>query len=862
MAKLHIIDFSDGIRSEEIQENFEILNDEISRERLSIGGPGIASGLEITPLVSDSQFAIKISEASIVDKNGDEIYIEEQIVDIERPRLSKQLEYLTADVNNQVQVKEVPYMLNRVCPVQYGDSLAPLYCGINIKYQNSTSTDDYIRVKAVNGKTLTLTGLTRRNVAVEYYSTAKRIDTIYIDTNNKINVKSSSITSTTPSAIIPEKYNYLIAFIQIESEYMADSNDAPHAYITLKKDLRSSRNIYTASDGTLYICGTAFNDLHLISTEEPLEPKPNQLWLDGDTLYVWQAVDSYTYKRTVEITQDRNFDGFNDFETAIDYKVNGKQLRVFLNSIELKSTEYDELFGSLPASIQIIPANTYSDKFRVYTKVNAGDVLTYTITFNESGYRWVPINKESYVNAKEYKVFGRDSIWEDGNYWSSPQALALGTGEDGYPNKYSYFIFNAETDRNMIFAPGRNEVSVMINQMPLHRDQFSEISIEMLPSLPEDIQNAIVDKYKWDEGKLSTMNGLYDDIGIGIMLNEPLDAIAGEYSPGDDGKIIYEDELYVEISVDRAVSSINSTRKLQRSAVYIYEDKITVENDVNPDIAITGDAFYRYNENQLEVYLNGMRLIKDVDYEEGTDLEIPTIDHEYDTEDGPYKEGGYYNKEISGILRLRGSVSRQFTILKSIFPGDVISYRITSNFFSYDHINSIINDLETEQETCSAKVETLYNTTLEFCQNTEAALDDMRKEVARVTGDNIDSMNNYLTTSSIIPEENIDPYLVNRIPQSVDHIYRVIEFGTYSSMGYDLTDCIRREDFVLIWWRDVANGNIDRMLLPDEDYVIIQDTNAIGVTSVYLRLTDTALSNIKTGDRIIIRGIKFGRDGR
>ena len=52
------------------------------------------------------------------------------------------------------------------------------------------------------------------------------------------------------------------------------------------------------------------------------------------------------------------------------------------------------------------------------------------------------------------------------------------------------------------------------------------------------------------------------------------------------------------------------------------------------------------------------------------------------------------------------------------------------------------------------------------------------------------------------------------------------------------------------------------MLLPDEDYVIIQDTNAIGVTSVYLRLTDTALSNIKTGDRIIIRGIKFGRDGR
>ena len=117
MSKLHIIDFSDGIRSEEIQENFEFLNDEISRERLSIGGPGIASGLEITPIVNDTQFAIKVSAASIVDKNGNEIFIEDQIIDIERPKLSKQLEYLSADINNQVQLKEVPYMVDRTCPV-------------------------------------------------------------------------------------------------------------------------------------------------------------------------------------------------------------------------------------------------------------------------------------------------------------------------------------------------------------------------------------------------------------------------------------------------------------------------------------------------------------------------------------------------------------------------------------------------------------------------------------------------------------------------------------------------------------------------------------------------------------------------
>lgn len=858
MSKLHIIDFSDGIRSEEIQENFEFLNDEISRERLSIGGPGIASGLEITPIVNESRFAIRISAASIVDKNGNEIFIEDQIIDIERPKLSKQLEYLSADINNQVQLKEVPYMVNRMCPVQYGDSLAPLYCGINVLYQNSTSTDDYIRVKAVSGKTLSLTGLTKRNVRVEYYSTAKRIDTVYIDTNNKINVKSSSITSTTPSAIIPDKYNYLIAFIQIENEYMESSNDTPHAYITIKKDLRSSRNIYTATDGTLYICGTPFNDLHLIATEEPLDPKPNQLWLDRDTLYVWQAVDSYTYKRTIEITQDRNFDGFNDFETAIDYKVNGKQLKVYLNSVEMQDSEFDELFGDMPASIQVIPRNTYSDKFRVYTPISAGDVLTYTITFNESGYRWIPINKETYANTKECKVFGKDSIWKNNNYWSSPQALALGKDEDGYPYKYSYFIFDAETDKSLFFSPNRNEISVIINQMPLHRDQFTEISIEMIPTLPLSVQQAISDKFGWTEGRLSTMDGLYDNLGIGIMLNEPLDSIFNEEIVDNSGNIKYEDELYVEINIDRAVSSANSSRKLQRSAVYIYEDSIVLNNSVTNVIEISNDAFYRYNENQLEVYINGIKAVKDIDYTEGTDLDLPTLDPENGTFDGD----AYYNKEVSGLLRLRGSITRQFTINKPLHIGDVISYRITSNFFSYDHINSLVNELETRQETCDAKVETLYNSTLEFCQNTEAAIEDIKKEVSIVTGSGIGKLDSYLTTSSIISEDNLAPSFVKRVPQSLDHIYHVITFGSYSVLGYDVSNYLRTEDFVLIWWRDVANGNIDRMLLPDEDYVLIQETSTIGTVNVYLKLTDKALSNIKTDDKIIIRGIKFGRDGR
>ena len=838
---LHQINFSDGIRSEEIQDNFDILDDQIKRTRLSIGGIGIASGLDITPIVTENQFAIKISPASIIDNNGDEIYINEQILNIERPKLSKQREYLSADVNNQVQLKEVPYMLDRTQPAQYGGTLSNLYTGIKISYQNSISTDDYIRVKAINGKVLTLTGLTSRQVIVEYYSTAKRIDTIYLDENNNISVKTSSITSTTPSAIIPEKYNYLIAYILIDDNYMADSNDSPHADIILKKDLRKIRNIYTDKNGVLYLNGVPFNDLHLITMEEPADPKPNQLWLNNGTLYTWQAIDNYTYKKSIEITNDYDFVGYHDIQTNIDYCINKKQLKVYINSIQLQNAEYDELYGDVPTSIQDIPDNTYSNKFRIYKNFSVGDIITYTISFNESGYKWIPVNKESYIRTKEHKIYGLNDAWKDGNYWTSPQALSLDKDKDGYPYKYTYFIFDANTDRNMIFNPGNNEIDIIINQMPLHKDQYSEITLDMLDNLPSSVKRAISDQFGWNNSAIQVINELYDDIGIGVMLNNPLDSIYNEGLFNEYNQMINEHELYVEIIANRVCSSANNKRKLQRVSTYIDEGSVVISN-TSDNVINLGDKYYRYNENQLDVYINGLKLTKDIDYIEGTDLDSDLTD-------------------TADMLRKRGAISKQFKITRSLNIGDVVNYKITSSFYSYDHINSLLDKIETDQEACNAKVETLYNSTMNLYNNTNAVIKDFQNQLNIFTDGNNSLLDSYLTRQSIIAEDQLSTDLVKRVPQSTDHIYHVITFNTYNNIGFDVSDYLREEDFSLIWWRD-SNNNIDRMLLPDEDYSLETNINNAGIVSVHLKLSSDALSNIKTGDKLIIRGIKFGRAGR
>ena len=281
MSDLKLIDFSDGIRSEEIQHNFNSLQEEINRERKNVGGTGIASGLDLTVIVDENDFAIKVSEASIIAIDGSEIYVEEQKIDIEPPKLSKEIEFLNANYNNQITLKHIPYSLNRRVPVEYSNSYAPELSGIEIKYQNSENDDDYIRVRAISERTITLSGATRRDVKITYRYSAKRIDTIYLDEDYNVKVI-SGITSSAPSVILPPKYKYLIAFIEVDANYI-DDNNKMFANISIRSDLRKIRNLYTDEDGVLWICGVPFDDLQIIHMIEPKEPKENTMWYDTYT---------------------------------------------------------------------------------------------------------------------------------------------------------------------------------------------------------------------------------------------------------------------------------------------------------------------------------------------------------------------------------------------------------------------------------------------------------------------------------------------------------------------------------------------------------------------------------------------------
>lgn len=452
---------------------------------------------------------------------------------------------------------------------------------------------------------------------------------------------------------------------------------------------------------------------------------------------------------------------------------------------------------------------------------------------------WIPINKESYVNTKEVKIYGVDEEWQNNNYWSTVLAESLGTDENGYKNKFKYFIFDFYKDKRLLYTPNRNELSIMINQIPLHKDQFEEITLyDALDVLPESVINAMQTYYGYDKYSLASLNKDYDNFGIGFRLKDSLDTLLLEGAYDDNNNIIQEEELYVEVHINRAVSEAPSKRKLQRFATYIYEDS-TIVNDTNKDkiVDISDDNYYRYGENQLEVFINGIKLIKDIDFKEGSDLNFEYNEHK-DTH----------------------SITRQFEILKSIHIGDIISYRIVSNFLSYDHINSLLDQLDLDYKSCTSKVNTLYLEASNLYENTSSMLNNMQKEINDLKENSMLDTDKYLTDNSVLREENLPLSIINNLVQSLEHISVVI---TYSSGISDINITsydIRQKDYVTIIHRDFRN-NKDTFLIRGEDYVL----NDLSINDSYsqtrLQLKDY-ISKMNDKDKLIITGIKFGREGR
>lgn len=885
---LNKIDFSNGIRPEEIQENFEMLQQQIDRERLSIGGYGVASGFDITPIINENKFAIHVSGASIIDKTGGELFIPACEINIDPPELQTALEHRTINYNNTINVSQIPYASSRRMPAEYLTNKEPRLSGIYINYpSNNYNTDDYIRVSDIKGNVLTVTGATSKEVVVRYNYTADRIDVVYLKNDNTVAVIKGT-TSTTPSRpYMPADGKLLIAYLMIEHQYVDENMSIPSASLYVKEDMRSLRNLYTDENNNLYVCGTPFDELQIVHMKEPKNPTENTLWLNTteNTLYYWRSVDGFVYTDKIILDQDfvESDNANRTFATYMDFLLEQNELEIYHNGSRLiKDIHYNELYNELPTYNQNIPADAEGNSFRLIEDktsgnglvLRTGDEIMYMIRFKGSHYMWVPINKMTYLNAKHHRVYCTNDYMPNNKDGYFDSDIARGLGEytsnnevSSYEYKYQYFFFHREKDLDMLFTPNRNELSIHINQMVLHADQFEEITVHDLIAsirryeegenwveykdnnayIPEDegghfpvsVARGAAIYFGWTREELDKFIDDYDNTGIGFKLAEPLDsglnASSHSYEAFDGSN-----DLYVEAIVEKRVCCSPIKRKLQRSATFVTENTVIADEDiVNTKIINLPDhVYYRYNESQLEVFINGNKLngpavfdkapdyieqfgyclkASDEDILEGKgDIIVNPIDG---SKDGIALDQGFFERK-------RSAVCNMFMINRHINLGDTITYRIATNIYSYDHINNLLDDIDNR---LSSNIDTILNA----CENikdykdeTNARLNDVETEVFNLNQKiNDNSNNDYFDKAGILSIENMPNQVRNTMIVDTDHINIEFNYEDMNSLNSytigvpgDTYKNIRAHDYLTVVYRDTHG--YDHFLIPFKDYTI------------------------------------------
>ena len=794
--KMQLIDFSQGIKSSEIQHNFDVVQYQIDKERISVAGAGISYGLGFT--VND--FTLTINEGCLINNKGQEVYIDSTTIEVQKPILIEKIERdLVVNQYNRVYLSETPYAPNRLTVSENVDiELA----GISI---NRSGTEDAVPIASVEGKVLnlkpivgTLEGML---VDVKYYYTYKRRDVVYIDNEFKIQYR-EGITSPSPSipALDKSEYSYILGYVEVNGHTVDALTNKIKASMKIIKEFKSIRNVYSDENNKLYLCGTPFESLKVIHLVEPSDPEENTFWYDLSTnrLKIWRATDTYTFVKeyTVE-TSDPNAE--HKFRTDIPYLYRAGQLSVYVNGKLLGSTQYKEGTDLTPA--QQREGYIFSSEFQVVSKLERGDKVSYRIERTDGYMEWVTINDTSYIDIEERY------IW-------TPELME--NEEIDCEHDKQHFFFHATNHKNLMFTPETNALEIMIDQIPLHNDQFKEITIaDAVSSEDADMIKAKLVKYYGynEEFSMEDIHEEYEDMGIGFKLNAPLDK-----------------DSYVEVRVKHRVNSNPISKRFQRSATFVaegsevYRKYITDEhnNTIFNEPVFKTNGIYRYDENQLEVFLNGRRLEKGIEWSEV--------------------------KQKAKSLKAVPCDAFEILPPAGLENGDRVSYRLTTNVYSYDHVEAILNNFNVEIDECKQIVLDTKNEIDATKEEVDSKIEIVEQQIEQVQQITNDLDNTYVKKEEVLGKENIDASLLQGVmANSFYHTITVSQERTF-----DISNICSDKDFTLLFNLNDNNGNkiLRRGTNDNDDYMISKQGQTV---------TLTLLSpSIEQGHTLFLTGIKFG----
>ncbi len=421
---------------------------------------------------------------------------------------------------------------------------------------------------------------------------------------------------------------------------------------------------------------------------------------------------------------------------------------------------------------------------------------------------------------KVYKTHDGIASWQNVNDYSSmpveeskmwvPSTENSKTQSSNPADKKTFLFHKDEV--NLRFIPGIHCLDVRIDQNILHKDQFKELTLEDAKT-NIDLRNELLRNYGYNQAYIDKVNSEYENIGIGFELTTALD-----------------DECFVEVLVQQRIQQSPLFKRFQRSATFVDSNYFRINDNDNKVFTVATP--YRYKEHQLTLFLNGDKLVNEIDYKEG-DVDEYT-----------------YEDEVL-VSPVKGEQLLKFTLIKNAAPNSILEYEITTSIYSYDSVDSIMGGI-------SGSIDEAAETAKEAKQIAEDVTENFSTELINIK-ENIETTTilkdkvNTLESKFPIEKKDIDKTMFNYMNNGL------INFSVKKTLMDSLVISdleLTPNDFITMFDTSIG-GKILRRKKDDNpsadgDYYLERDV-AKNVTKVKFSSSTTVLK-----DAIIyITGISF-----
>lgn len=309
---------------------------------------------------------------------------------------------------------------------------------------------------------------------------------------------------------------------------------------------------------------------------------------------------------------------------------------------------------------------------------------------------------------------------------------------ENFPEDSQTFMFN-EDETNLFYVPDTNSLEIIIDNAPLMSDQFEEIVVEN-------------DKEYLSDGR-------------GFKLKDPLDRAT-----------------FVECIVHHNVKSKPLRETFQRAAIFIAENYEYYSLD-NTNKIFRTISEYVIGEDQLEVFVDGIRLTEGIDFVEMIDENTEATKND--------------RKKMSNLFKIKSTVNN----------GQLVTHKISKHVWSYDHLDMMVNEIETKANNALKQCNLLREDLTQLNNNTVSQLNALQNSINQFKND-IGSLSNYLKTDSVLTENNMPENVLNKlITEQV--------FQLYPTTQQIILNNTKITDFIIVTY---ISERLNRILIKDTEY--------------------------------------------